>query len=182
MKKQKYVLFSGAPAPTRGSILAMKAFDKAADRLPDTKMVMLMRRDVSSDFTAFDKAVSEIKNKDRFIISYDRVPPNQLFCFFKKAWVAMLPFLVVPSEIPLTYFEIMQWGIPILTFENGGTTDYLRKGLKIAKHRTVSSLAEAIVEICKNTEERNRLSKNAKEIMFNHPSWNETSKKWLSVL
>lgn len=182
LKKQKFVLFSGAPALTRGSILAMKAFDKAADRLLDTKMVMLMRRDVSSDFTAFDKAVSEIKNKDRFIISYDRVSPNQLFYFFKKAWVAMLPFLVVPSEIPLTYFEVMQWGIPILTFENGGTTDYLRKGLKIAKHRTVSSLAEAIVEICKNTEERNRLSKNAKEIMSNHPSWNETSKKWLSVL
>lgn len=182
LRGQKYVLFSGAPAPTRGGILAMKAFDKIAARVSDTKMVMLMRRDVSSDFRAFDKAVSEIRHKDRFIINYEKVDYSQLLCFFKNAWVVMLPFVIVPSEIPLTYFEVMQFGTPVITFENGGTTDYLKKGLKIAEQRNASSLADAIVEICNNSEERNRLSECAKEIMSKHPAWNETSKKWLSVL
>ena len=182
MEGQKYILFSGAPAPTRGAVLAMKAFDGIADRLPDTKMVMLMRRDVSSDFSDFDKAVGEIAHKDRFIISYDRLTREQLFCFFKEAYAVMLPFLIVPSEIPLTYFEVMQLGTPAITFENGGTTDYLRKGLKIAPKRTISSFAKAIEEICKNNEERDRWADNAKLIMSNHPTWKETSEKWLSIL
>ena len=76
----------------------------------------------------------------------------------------------------------MELGTPIISFENGGTTDYLNSGLKIAKRRTVASLAKAIVEICSNEAERNHLSTNAKEIMSNHPTWNSTSKKWLNVL
>lgn len=182
LKGQKFVLFSGAPAPTRGAILAMKAFDKIANKIPDTKMVMLMRRDVNSDFTDFDKAVSKIKNTDRFIINYDKINHYQLLYFFKEAWAVMLPFLIIPSEIPLTYFEVMQFGTPVITFENGGTTDYLKNGLKIVKQRSTSYLSNAIVEICNNKEERNYLSDNAKEIMFKHPTWNETSQKWLSVL
>lgn len=182
LEGQKYILFSGAPAPTRGAVLAMKAFDGIADRLPDTKMIMLMRRDVSSDFTDFDKAVGEIAHKDRFIISYDRLTREQLFCFFKEAYAVMLPFLIVPSEIPLTYFEVMQMGTPVITFENGGTTDYLRKGLKMAKSRTAASLGRAIESICTNADERNELARNAKLIMSNHPTWKETSEKWLSIL
>lgn len=182
LEGQKYILFSGAPAPTRGAALAMNAFDSIADKLPDTKMVMLMRRDVSSDFSDFDKAVSDIVHKDRFVISYDRLIREQLFCFFKEAYAVMLPFLIVPSEIPLTYFEVMQLGTPVITFENGGTTDYLRKGLKIAPKRTTGSFTKAIEEICKNNEERDRLAGNANLIMSNHPNWKETSKRWLSIL
>lgn len=179
---QKFILFSGAPAPTRGAVLAMKAFDSIANGLPDTKMVMLMRRDVSSDFSDFDKAVGEIVHKDRFVINYDRLTREQLFCFFKEAYAVMLPFLIIPSEIPLTFFEVMQLGTPVITFENGGTTDYLRKGLKIAKKRTIGSFGDAIKSICKNTEERNRLAEHAKVIMSNHSTWEETSEKWLSIL
>ncbi len=182
MKGQKFVLFSGAPAPTRGAVMAMKAFDTMAGRMSDTKMVMLMRRDVSSDFTDFEKAVKEIQHKDRFVISYDKITQKQLFCFFRDAWAVMLPFVIVPSEIPLTYFEVMGQGTPVITFENGGTTDYLKEGLKIARKRTVGSLAKATMEICCNEVERNTLAEKAKEIMKNHPTWDKTSEEWLSVL
>ena len=182
LKGQKFILFSGAPAPTRGATLAIKAFDKVATKLPDTKMVMLMRRDVSSDFSTFEKAVLEIKHKDRFIICYDKLTHDQLFHYFKSAWVVLLPFLIIPSEIPLTYFEVMGQGTPVITFDNGGTTEYLNKGLLIARHRTVASFADTIVKICTNVELRTSLSENARTIMDTHPTWKETSQKWLSVL
>ena len=179
---EKFILFSGAPAPARGAALAIKAFDKVASMLPDTKIIMLMRRDVSSDFSAFEKAVLEIRHKDRFIICYDKLTHSQLFYYFKSAWAVLLPFLIIPSEIPLTYFEVMGLGTPVVTFDNGGTTEYLKRGLLIARHRTISSLADAIAEICKNAELRKSLSENARTIMSTHPRWKETSQKWLSVL
>lgn len=165
-----------------GATLAIKAFDKVATKLPDIKMIMLMRRDVSSDFSTFEKAVLEIKHKDRFIICYDKLTHGQLFHYFKSAWAVLLPFLIIPSEIPLTYFEVMGLGTPVITFDNGGTTEYLNKGLLIARHRTVASLADAIVEICTNVKLRDSLAENARTIMALHPTWKETSQKWLSVL
>lgn len=182
LKGQKFVLFSGAPAPARGAVLAMKAFDSMAEQLPDTKMVMLMRRDCSSDFTAFQNAASAIKHKERFVISYEALTHNQLLVFFRSAWAVMLPFLIIPSEIPLTFFEVMAQGTPVITFNNGGTSDYLKAGLKIARRRTRSSFAQAIVEICRNEDERYNISASAREVMSLHPTWIETSKQWLSVL
>lgn len=182
LQNQKVILFSGAPAPTRGAVLSMKAFDRIANELTDTKMVMLMRKDVSSDFAEFDKYVSNIQHKDKFVICYDKLTREQLFYFFGKAYAVVLPFLIVPSEIPLTFFEVMQMGTPVITFQNGGTTDYLNDAIKMVRHRSVRSFAKAIKELCDNLEERERLAKNAQKIMCNHPSWEQTSKEWLSVL
>lgn len=182
LQSEKFLLFSGAPASTRGAVMAIKAFDAIAESLPNVKMVMLMRRDIQSNFTAFERAVAEIKHRDRFVICYDQLSREQLFCFFRRAWAVLLPFVIIPSEIPLTFFEVMSQGTPVVTFENGGTTDYLRKGVKLAKHRTVASLSEAILSICTDASERNILANNALTIMNQHPSWKNTSEQWLSVL
>ena len=161
---------------------AFEKLDQIAEKLPGIRMVMLMRKDVSSDFTEFDKAVKQISHKDRCVISYEKLTHEQLLGAFREAWAVLLPFLIVPSEIPLTYFEVMQQGTPVLTFNNGGTTDYLCEGLKIAKQRSIKSLAKAIEEICINAKERKQLADNAIRLMSNHPTWEETSKKWLSIL
>ena len=178
LESQRFLLFSGAPSPVRGAVMALKAFDTIAERVPNVKLVMLMRRDVSSDFRDFEAAVKEVMHKEQVIVRYDRVSKEQLFGMFKVAWAVLLPFLIVPSEIPLTFFEVMSLGTPVVTFENGGTTDYLRKGLKIASKRSVRSLGEAMVDICQNENERNMLSKEAKIIMEKHPTWEQTAEIW----
>lgn len=55
--KNRFLLFSGAPAQIRGSQMAIRAFDYIADQLPDFRLVLLMRRDVSSDFSEFERLV-----------------------------------------------------------------------------------------------------------------------------
>ena len=178
LEGQKFLLFSGAPSPVRGAVMALKAFDNIAERVPNVKLVMLMRRDVSSDFRDFEVAVKEVFHKEQVIVCFERVSREQLFGMFKAAWAVLLPFLIVPSEIPLTFFEVMSLGTPVVTFENGGTTDYLRKGLKIASKRSVRSLGEAMVDICQNESERNMLAIEAKTIMEKHPTWDQTAEIW----
>lgn len=178
LKEQRFLLFSGAPSPVRGAVLALKAFDKVAEKLPGVKLVMLMRCDVRSDFSEMDAAVQAVKHKEHVVVSYERLTRPQLFGMFRAAWAVLLPFLIVPSEIPLTFFEVMSLGTPVITFKNGGTTDYLRDGLIIAKKRSADSLGEAMVSICRNEEERERLSRNAKQLMDKHPTWDKTAAIW----
>lgn len=179
---QRYLLFCGAPAPTRGAVLALRAFDRVADRIPEVKLVMLMRRDAGSDFSEFEAAAGKLKHKDQVLVVYDRVSREQLFGMFASAWAVLLPFLVVPSEIPLTFFEVMGLGAPVITFENGGTTDYLRNALMIARKRNEKCLGDAMIRMCRDEAERNRLSAAAKEQLCNHPTWEETAAIWAKAI
>lgn len=182
LRGQKYLLFSGAPAQIRGSQYALQAFDRIADQLPDVKLVMLMRKDVSSDFSEFEQMAAKIRHKDQIIISYERMSPAGLKTFFSEAYAVLLPFLLVPSEIPLTYFEVMACGTPVISFDNEGTTDYLKPALKIAKRRSVGGLAEAMLSLCRNQHERDELARKSKELLKNHPTWEESAKVWIQAI
>ena len=180
--KNRFLLFSGAPAQIRGSQMAIRAFDYIADQLPDFRLVLLMRRDISSDFSEFERLVQSIQHKNQILICYDRLTPQQLKACFSAAYAVLLPFLLIPSEIPLTYFEVMSCGTPVISFRNEGTTDYLHSALKIAPKRNFRDLAQTIVGLCRNPTERNSLANKAQELMSKHPSWNESAKIWIQAI
>ena len=179
---KKYLLFSGAPAYIRGSHIALKAFDRIADKVPDVLLVMLMRKDVSSDFSDFDNLLDTIRHKERVLINYEKLGPAHLKAFFIDAYAVLLPFLLIPSEIPLTYFEVLECGTPIITFDNAGTTDYLNQALKIAERRSIKGFADAMLALCHSPYARECLAESAKEIMKRHPSWNKSTEVWKNAI
>lgn len=179
---KRFLLFSGAPSPARGALTAIRAFDRVAGSLGDVKLVMLMRKDTGSDFGEIEAALAKIRHRHQVLLIYDRISRVQLMGMFKAAYAALLPFLIIPSEIPLTFFEMMSLGTPVLTFENGGTTNYLASGLKIAIKRSEKSLGKAIVEICNDRKMRDKLSESAVKLMSKHPGWKQTAERWERAL
>lgn len=182
LRNKKFILFSGAPAAIRGSITLLKAFDLLAEHENATNLVMLMRKDLSSEFVQFKQALNGVKHKERVIVSYDRLSPKQLKSFFESAYVVALPFLLIPSEIPLTYFEVLSCGTPIITFKNGGTTDYIKNAAAVIPSRTPHALSSGLEMICKNNQYRDYLAKQAVELMKNHPSWEVFAKQWVKAI
>lgn len=179
LEGKKWLLFSGAPAPTRGAEVLLQAVDKAKD---DTiRLVMLMRTDVGSQYEKFEETLAKIKHPERVQIIKEKVTREQLRAFFGEAWYALLPFIVIPSEVPLTYFELLSCGTPVITFKNSGTTEYLKDGLLIA-HKSVKGLAKALDEAWTDNAKRERLSINGSKIMAAHPTWEQVGKEWIKLL
>lgn len=182
LRHRKFILFSGAPAPIRGSMTLLRAFDRFAERNSDTLLVLLMCKDNSSEFTAFKELVNRLRHKERVVISYERLSPPQLKAFFESAYVVALPFLLVPSEIPLTFFEVLSCGTPVVTFENEGTTDYVKKTIVSSKARDARSLSVNLENVCNNNQYRDYLSERALELMKKHPSWEDSAKIWIKAI
>ena len=182
MQNKKFILFSGAPATIRGSIMLLKAFDLFAEQEKTMSLVMLMRQDLSSDFTLFKQALNGMKNSHRVIVSYEKLSPQQLKAFFEFAYVVALPFLLIPSEIPLTYFEVLSCGTPIITFKNGGSTEYIKNAAVVISDRTPCALSSGLDKICRNSQYRDELAKQAIELMKNHHSWKEFAKQWITII
>jgi phosphatidyl-myo-inositol dimannoside synthase len=182
LKNVKFFLFSGAPAPIRGSIHLLKAFDELANEDKSVRLVMLMRKDVSSDYTSFEDAFCKIKNKGQIRIIRETITPNELKSIFNNAYAVILPFLLIPSEIPLTYFEVLSCGTPIITFKNGGTYDYVQSAVIGGKTGSISDLKRMMKNLWNDENLRHRLSASALKLMKDHPKWEDTGNKWLQAI
>ena len=176
---EKFLLFSGAPAPTRGAKQILQALDKV--KHTDMRVVMLMRTDVGSDYEALENAYRKMVHKERVVMLRQKVTREQLRWIFEKAWYAMLPFVVVPSEVPVTYLEVMSCGTPVITFDNGGTTRLLKDGLLIA-NKSVDGLAKTMDKAWENVELHDRLATNALHMMKVYPTWDEVADQWIKLI
>jgi len=182
LEGEKYFLFMGAPAVTRGSQCLLQSFDKFADLNSDAKIVFLMRTDVGSKYTEFNKAYKKLKNKEKVLIVNATLSPAELKAYISSAWAVTLPFLVIPSEVPITYLEVLSCGTPIVTFENGGTTEYFKNAILSGVPGNEASLFDMLNLIWNNTNLRNELSNNAKAIMSKHPRWDIVANDWIKMI
>lgn len=182
LKNKKFFLFSGAPAPIRGSIHLLKAFDQLASEDQTVQLVMLMRKDVSSDYSSFENTFNKIKNKAQIRIIRETISPNELKSIFTCAYAVILPFLLIPSEIPLTYFEVLSCGTPIITFKNGGTFEYVDRAVLGGQTGSISDLKMMMKDLWNDEKLHRNLSDSALELMKHHPDWEETGTKWLQAI
>ena len=176
---KKWLLFTGSPAPIRGASVLIKAIDRANN--DDITLVMLIRGDKGADLENVVRTQKNMKHPNRVIVINEKLSREQLRAFFGAAWYAVLPFLTVPSEVPLTYFELLSCGTPIVSFPNGGTTEYLYSSLVLAK-RTINGMAAVLDEVWNNTDLRKQRSDAGLEIMAAHSTWEDVSKNWEGIV
>ncbi|MBJ2183418.1 MAG: glycosyltransferase [Muribaculaceae bacterium] len=182
LQDSKFVLFSGAPAEVRGSGLLLKAYPHFLKANSDARLVMLMRTDRSSSFARFNEALERLPDKSRLTVDFERLTPAQLKGFFMKARAVVLPFIIIPSEIPLTYFEVMACGTPVVTFHNGGTTHYLSEAILTVPSRTPKSLAGEMARVCNDDHLHRHLCDCALKLSSNHPDWAQSAQIWKTTL
>lgn len=177
---KKYFLFTGNTDPIRGSGILLKQIDKLALKNPDLLFVFLIRSDRKSSDTFFNKNLNKIKHKDNLLVIKDLLNRSELKSFFINAHAIILPFLVIPSEIPLTFPEVLSFGIPVITFNNGGTTKYFKDVILTAKN--VRDLNLKLHLLWNDDRLREQLSQKSVECMKNYPSWNDSLSAWINLL
>ncbi len=182
LTETKFFLFTGGPAPSRGGAVLLHAFDLFADKQRDAKLVFLIRNDVGGEYKALYKVYNQLKHKDQIIVLKDHLSIAQLKAYFETAYAVILPFICIPAEIPLTYYEVLSCGTPIVSFPNAGTTEYLKDGILQTNGVGEKALEDALYELWNSPEKREQLSTNAKIIMKKHPSWQQVGEQWINLI
>lgn len=175
---RKWMLFTGSPAGIRGSSVLVKAVDRAIENV---HLVMLIRNDKGAGMEDLSKQLQSLKHRERITVIKEKLSREQLRAFMGYAWYGVLPFLTIPSEIPLTYFELLCCGTPVVSFPNGGTTDYLKTSLAISD-RGVNGLAKTLDIVWLDEKQRQQKSENGLKLMASHPSWEEVASKWEKIV
>lgn len=182
LQELKFYLFTGGPAASRGGIELLQAFDSFADHAEDALLVFLVRQDVGGEYERLLNALDGMKYRDKVMVLKDRLSVAQLKAYFETAYAVVLPFLCIPAEVPLTYYEVLSCGTPVVSFGNAGTTAYLKDGIKLAGRVSVNNLAHALRELWQNKNERDVLAVKALGVMSMHPTWQEVGMEWMNII
>lgn len=180
---QPYVLFLGNPLPIRGTDALISAARKVFAQSKNAKIVCLLRPDPGEEMkTARERILQKVKEQgiDRqFVCITRKLASHEVRQSIKNARAVVMPFLFVPSEIPLGVLEAMQLGTPVIITRSGGTSEYVGDGGWIVPPGNVISLAKAIISALHNDETRREKAAICLEKMASHPTWDTVGDAWL---
>jgi glycosyltransferase involved in cell wall biosynthesis len=176
-----FYLFMGPAAAIRGTEPLLKAFASLAGKRPDVCLVCLFRSDRWVDSAGIRRQVERTAFRERIVCVWQSVPRSDLSAFLDACYAVVLPFLLVPSEIPLAVIEAAGHHKPVLTTGPGGTAGFVEEfGMTVSPGRS-GELADAMLRLLEDETLYADKCAAARRIYGKHPTWRQTAQTWLSV-
>lgn len=176
---RKYILFMGPSKAIRGIYFLLKAFDRAASMLNEVLLVCLIRKDTGQEGQRFQAALNYLKNRHQVIVIEEKLEKKDVMAFIAGSHAVALPFLLVPSEVPLSVIEALSLGKPVLISETGGTSCFVGKAGIVVPPNDIKALSKGIVHVCSDTELHATLSREARELIARQSNWGQVAQDYV---
>lgn len=176
-----YLLFMGPPSRIRGIFELLTAFDIAAGRDPSIRLICLFRADDKLDADAIRAIIEASPHRKRIHAKWQSVGRPELQAYMRGAQAIVMPFILVPSEIPLAIIEAMAFEKPVISTSPGGTGEFVSQFGYAPKVGDTKSLADAMLMLAGNQSVRQDMARKAKDIHKQLKNWQDMADQWLSV-
>jgi glycosyltransferase involved in cell wall biosynthesis len=166
------VIFVGQIAPHKGLHYLLKAFQKV--NLPDSELLIIGR---VLDRGYMDRHVATADSRIRFL---GHLPQIELKQFYQRSDVFVLPS--ISDGFAMVVSEAMAAGLPVIVSENVGSKDLIQDNIEgfIIPNRSVDTLAEKLIWLYKNPQERQIMGSQA-QIRVQQFSWQQYQQNLLVI-
>jgi glycosyltransferase involved in cell wall biosynthesis len=178
---EKYYLYMGPPSAIRGIFELLEAFDLAAHLDKNIRLVCLFRSDAKIDQDLIIKFISKLTSKKRIFCVLKSVERDELYSYMANSHAITMPFMLVPSEIPLAIIEAMAFSIPIITTSPGGTGDFVSEFGFSPIVGDISGLADVLYCLANDKKMHDSAILATREAFSRHPTWPEVANQWYAV-
>ena len=176
-----YLLFMGPPSRIRGIFEMLTAFEIAAQKNDSIRLICLFRADDKLDSDAVRTAIERSKYRERIYAAWESVSRPELHAFMRGALAIVMPFVLVPSEIPLAIIEAMAHGKPVITTASGGTGEFTSQfGFAPAVGDT-TALSDAMLTLTGDESLRRDKAQRARELHERLDDWHEMADRWMAI-
>ena len=175
---RRFFLFAGPPSAIRGIYELLEAFELLAESNGEACLVCLFRSDAVLDSEDLKSKIARMASRDRVYTVWESVSKDVLSYFMSTCHAIVLPFVLVPSEIPLAIIECMRYGKPVITTSNGGTGEYVADCGRVVELGNIRAMAAAMSELYSDDEAYARIASLTLAKYASHISWAEMSAQW----
>lgn len=160
------VLFVGRLEERKGIRYLIEAWTEIIQAVPKARLYVIgddtktgkKQRSVLAEL----KKYIEKNNLSESITFIDRIPLTELPAYYRSADVCVVPS--VYDNSPYTCLEAMSCGAAVIGTAAGGTSEYITDGESgiIVEAKKPASIAQAVISLLQNDQERQRLGNNAR--------------------
>ena len=166
-------LYFGALRPIRGFDALLGAFPKAIESNPNLHLIVLARGAEQSVCNKLIKQLTHLKIQDNVTVVGGWLTRQQVWAYIEMSDAAVLPFVLVPSDIPIAVLEAMARGKPAVVSHVDGLPEMVRGRGVIVDPLNASKFAEQLYLLSIDNERRLNLGKAAKSYMDKYPCWED---------
>jgi glycosyltransferase involved in cell wall biosynthesis len=172
-------LYTGSPKRIRGFNQILDAFSMLSRE--KIKLKILAR---GADAPEVEKI--QLRLKKRGILDHTQLiggwmSSGQLRQHISNADAVLLPFILVPSELPVTVMEVIACGTPPIVSDIDGLPEAVGDCGMVVPQADTKQLADAIARFHKDRRIREQFRSHCLERYSAMDSWEDTAKKWVKV-
>jgi glycosyltransferase involved in cell wall biosynthesis len=177
--KKRTFLYVGSPKAIRGFEFLLKAML----RLPPEICLRVLARGLDAYAEAQLKAhMKKIGLCSRVSIRGGWLPPEDLRAEIQNASAVVLPFILVPSELPVSVMEVVACGTPVIVSDIDGLPEAAGSaGITVPAGDPIA-LAEAMKSFAADGRRQQILREACRVRRQQYLGWPEVSSRWAAVL
>lgn len=178
-KDKKTVLFVGRMSPEKGFNYFIEASKIVKTKLKERVEFLAVTGSASKDKEKLG-LINQIKQKGVEIKLEQRIPHDAMPKIYQKSDVLVISSLA--EAFPLTIFEAMSCGTPVVATNVGGIPVAIKDGLVgfLVPPKNPQTIAQKVIKILEDDRLRNTMRKNCLEWVKNF-TWEKVAQKYLET-
>jgi glycosyltransferase involved in cell wall biosynthesis len=167
------LLYVTAASKIRGIFFLLDVFKKLTLIKTDLTLIILARPSEGNQILKLQRRIVKLGLTTNVKVIEGWMSKEQILKYMSESRVLVMPFQLLPSEMPLSIFESFSVGTPVIAPDLGGLHQIVDTRGMTYKHYSKQSLFEAIMIIINDHSAYNLYSKNALKFSRNMPLWSE---------
>lgn len=173
-------LYLGTASRIRGFFLLLKAF--AILSIPEIKLKVLSRGADENSVKNLQKKVKRLNIAKQVSMRGGWIKPDELKRQIRSAAAVLFPFILVPSELPVSVLEAIYCGTPVIVSDLVGLSEVVGRAGIVVPHADVKKMASAIQTLHQHKEYQDKLNAQCYEQRNAIMSWDSVWKLWADFL
>lgn len=179
---EKLIIYLGSLYEIRGISILVKAFSQIIKTCKNVSLLVLARTERGNEINALMTQIKQLRIEGKAIIKSGILDTKTVQSYLYASDIIALPFVLVPSDMPVAALEAMSLGKPVITTDIDGMPEMIQGRGIVVKPGSVKELAEAIKRLSQDDELYAQMQRNCRDYMADYPSPEHVSQRFLALL
>ena len=174
------LLYLGSAIAIRGFNLVLEALAKTNE--PTIHLTVLARRAEGSELDRINALIDRYGLAERVVVHGGWADNSTLVSEIQEADAVVLPFVLIPSELPVTVMEAIACGTPVIGSRVDGMPSTIGAAGTVVRQGDSGELAEVLLNFHNNPELRKTWANGCIQQRARMIEWDSVVEQWEKVI